>query len=102
VAEAPSTARHRPVAGTGKLPDGANVAYVGVVVTNGSDRLGSYFYVADKIGKPAVRVDAPGLVMPTVAGDVVAIRGKVRRQGALPAVEASQVRFLGATMIKPD
>jgi uncharacterized lipoprotein YddW (UPF0748 family) len=99
VAQVPTTAKHRTVSGTGKLKDGTVADYVGVVVTNGSDKLGSYFYIADAMGKPAVRVDAPNLVMPTVAGDVVAIEGVVEHQGRLPAIDAKQVRFLGAVMV---
>lgn len=96
VAEAPATVTHRSVSGTGKLKDGAQADYVGAVVTSGSDRLGSYFYIADGVGKPDVRVDAPNLVMPTVAGDIVAISGTVAHQGQLPVIDAGQVRFLGA------
>jgi len=100
VSTAPSTASHRPVAGTGTLADGTKAAYVAVVVTNGSDRVGNGFYIADKLGKPAVFVQAPNLVMPTVAGDVIAVSGVVHHAaGSPPVVEASQVRFLGAVMV---
>jgi len=100
VSTAPSTASHRPVAGTGSLADGTKAAYVGVVVTNGSDRVGNGFYIADKMGKPAIFVQAPNLVMPTVAGDKIAVSGVVHRTaGSPPVVEASQVRFLGAVMV---
>ena len=87
-------------AGTGTLADGTKAAYVAVVVTNGSDRVGNGFYIADKLGKPAVFVQAPNLVMPTVAGDVIAVSGVVHHAaGSPPVVEASQVRFLGAVMV---
>lgn len=101
VSMAPSTVPHRPVAGTGKLKDGTTARYIGVVVTNGSGRLGDYFYIADKVGKTAVRVNAPGLVMPTVEGDLVAITGVVEHQAGPnagpPVIDAKEVRFLGAT-----
>jgi len=95
---------HVPVAGTGNLADGASVTYVGAVVTVGSDRLGSYFFVADGFGKPSLRVYAPNLTIPTIPGDVVAITGTVRHIGTSPpTVEATAVRNLGAVLIvSPD
>ena len=100
VSTAPQPAKHRPVACAGTLPDGAKATYVGVIVTIGSDRLGNCFYIADKIGQPAVLVQAPNLVMPTVAGDVIAVSGIVHHTaGSPPVIQATSVRFLGAQIV---
>ncbi|MCW3059536.1 MAG: hypothetical protein JWQ02_1357 [Capsulimonas sp.] len=86
----------RPVAGIGKVADGESVTLVNAVVTNGSNRMGDFFYVTDPGGKALVRVDSLGLVPPTVRGDLLAITGTVSHEAGVPIVKASAVRWLGA------
>ena len=87
------------VAGVGVSPDGTRGAICTALVTNGSDRLGDDFYIADGFGKPPLRVHAPGLVPPTVAGDIVAVSGTLHHTPGGAVLDASAVRQLGARLI---
>ena len=87
------------VTGISVLPEGDSAMVQEAIVTNGSDRLGDDFYIADGFGKPPLRVHAPGLVPPTVAGDIVAVSGTLRHTSAGAVINASAVRQLGAVLI---
>ena len=87
------------VTGISKRAGGAPVTLGTVLVTNGSERLGDDFYVADDFGRPALRVHAPGLVPPMVAGDIVAISGTLHHTKSGAVILASTVRQLGARLI---
>lgn len=91
----------RAVAGSGSLVDGTKVTYIDAIVTSGSDRLGNHFFIAQNFGKPALQVNAPGLIPPTVAGDRVAIAGVLHYVASMPVVDAVAVRNLGAVLITP-
>ena len=87
------------VKGAGRLPDGAHALFTHALVTNGSDRLGDDFYIADDFGRPAVRVHAPGLVPPTVAGDIVAVSGVLHHTPGGAMLEAAGVRLVDARLL---
>ncbi|MBV9852194.1 MAG: family 10 glycosylhydrolase [Armatimonadetes bacterium] len=87
------------VTGIGELPEGEKVIPSRVVVTNGSDRLGDDFYIADGFGRPPLRVHAPGLIPPTVAGDIVAVAGTLHHTSGGALLDATAVRHLGAVLV---
>lgn len=91
--------QEKSVTGLGQTPEGRQVVVTQAVVTNGSDRLGDDFYVADGLGKPVLRVHAPGLVPPTVAGDIVAVSGTIHHTREGTVLEATAVRLLGARLL---
>ena len=91
--------RDEPVTGLGRMPEGRSVVVTHAVVLNGSDRLGDDFYIADDFGKPSVRVHMPGLVPPTVAGDIVAVSGTLRHTSGGAVITATAVRHLGARLL---
>ena len=93
------TVRKLPVAGLGRTPEGRSLVVTHAVVLNGSDRLGDDFYIADDFGKPFVRVHSPGLVPPTVAGDIVAVSGTLRHTTGGAVIIATVVYRLGARLL---
>lgn len=87
----------RSVSGVGKLIDGENVILPKALVTVGTDQLGTYFYIADGYGKPAVKVNyTPSPVL--IKGDVIALSGIIAHSGQAPEINNAKVRFIGATL----
>ena len=83
------------VSGIGDQADGASVVLGRVLVTSGSDKLGDHFFVADGAGQDAIRVDAPNLVPPAIAGDRVVISGTLHHTPGGVTLSARAVRLVG-------
>jgi len=88
------------VTGLSQQREGASVILPSALVTSGSDRLGSYFFVADGFGKSPVRVEAPGLIPPTVMGDKVAVSGILHHAAGGVVITAGAVRLTGAVIVR--
>ena len=97
VSRMPENLSGRKVAGVGDLPEGAAVTFPRAVVTSGSGRTGEWFFVADGFGRYPVRVHLPAGCPPAVAGDIVAVKGRVRREPGLD-IDAVAVRLLAVTL----
>ena len=90
--ESDSVAR---VTGIGGRADGDPVVLGAVLVTSGSDPADGHFYAADGFGQPVIRVEAPNLVPPAVAGDRVVISGTLRHTMEGIVLKADAVRLVG-------
>ncbi len=89
------------VDGIGRLPEVARVLLQSVPVCNGSDRLGDDFYVQGPDDRSPLRVHAPGLSPPTVAGDIVAVSGTLHHTAGGAVLDAAAVRLTGVHLIRP-
>ncbi len=92
--------RHRAVDGIGRLPEGTREMLHSVLVCSGSGRLGSDFYVRGPGDHWPLRVHAPGLSPPTVAGDIVAVSGTLRHTPGGAVLDAAAVRLTGERLIR--
>ena len=88
-------------AGIGERAEGERVTLSRVLVTSGSDKLGDYFFVADKIGGMPLRVDAPHLVPPVIPGDKVVVAGTVHHMSSGTVLTAGAVRVVGVERVTP-
>ena len=78
----------------------AAITLQNVLVTSGSDKLSDHFFVADGIGKPAIRVDTPPLVPPTVMGDRVVVSGTLHHTPGGTTLTADAMRVVGMEIVK--
>ena len=83
------------VTGIGSRADGDSVVLGSVLVTSGSDAEDGHFYAADGFGQPVIRVEAPGLVPPAVAGDRIVVSGKLLHTPGGIVLQADAVRLVG-------
>ena len=83
------------VTGIGARADGDTVVLGAVLVTSGSYPISGSFYAADGYGQPVIRIEAPGLVPPAVAGDRVVISGRLRHTPEGIVLQANAVRLVG-------
>ncbi len=87
------------VTGISAQPEGARVVLGQVLVASGSDKLGDHFFVADGFGQAPIRVDAPGLVPPTIMGDQVVVAGTLHHTPGGVVLTASAVRLVGMQLV---
>ena len=83
------------VTGIGTRAGGETVVLGAVLVTSGTDPADGHFYAADGFGQPVIRVEAPNLVPPAVAGDRVVISGTLRHTPGGIVLKADAVRLVG-------
>ena len=91
----------RKVAGIGSLPDGSAVTLSRALVTSGSGKAAEFCYVADAFGKWPVRLHMPAGSPPAVAGDIVAVRGRMSHEGSNPVIEADAMPLIDTVLIRP-
>jgi len=102
VAEPGNAALVSRVTGIGERTDGSSVVLGEVLVTSGSDSADGHFFVADGFGQPVLRVDAPGLVPPAVAGDRVILSGALHHTPQGEVLTAAAVRLVGMELMKGE